>query len=382
MSERNGSTSVGTGTAEIPVVRPPDTSAPQAEPRRPGSGRRAGSPAPEGRPGAGHAAHRAGDGAPAAPDAAPRAAHRHGALGARSPAASWAWCSASSPCSCWPERGELRGPARAGVRRPRPGHARHRRHPARRRGADDAAAGARRRRPPGLGRGDRRPAQRPDPGPAAAAGERRSCCSWRPTSAADRSAERLDARWTASPRPATAMTRRSSVCGARRTTRGPSRPPTKKPDRQRQRGRPGHDGEDDVADGGDRVGDARGRRSSARCRGAGPRRWPSRNIASISTPGGGTEVAAVDARRRRCPAAATRSVGRRVCRAPSAASSRGGRCTRIATEAPAIRNGHHPLEGPGGVSSSSAAPTAPPRTAATPAAAAGGPGLSARAGRR
>jgi hypothetical protein len=32
MSERNGSTSVGTGTAEIPVVRPTDTSPPQADP--------------------------------------------------------------------------------------------------------------------------------------------------------------------------------------------------------------------------------------------------------------------------------------------------------------------------------------------------------------
>ena len=36
-------------------------------------------------------------------------------------------------------------------------------------------------------------------------------------------------RGTARPRPATAMTRRSAVCGARRTTRGPSRPPTKSP---------------------------------------------------------------------------------------------------------------------------------------------------------
>src|SRR5512133_1265011 len=35
MSERNGSTSVGTGTAEIPVVRPTDTSAPQGEPPAP-----------------------------------------------------------------------------------------------------------------------------------------------------------------------------------------------------------------------------------------------------------------------------------------------------------------------------------------------------------
>jgi hypothetical protein len=35
MSERNGSTSVGTGTAEIPVVRPTDTSAPQADPPAP-----------------------------------------------------------------------------------------------------------------------------------------------------------------------------------------------------------------------------------------------------------------------------------------------------------------------------------------------------------
>src|SRR5512132_2071291 len=35
MSERNGSTSVGTGTAEIPGVRPTDTSAPQAEPPAP-----------------------------------------------------------------------------------------------------------------------------------------------------------------------------------------------------------------------------------------------------------------------------------------------------------------------------------------------------------
>jgi hypothetical protein len=35
MSERNGSTSVGTGTAEIPVVRPTDTSAPRADPPAP-----------------------------------------------------------------------------------------------------------------------------------------------------------------------------------------------------------------------------------------------------------------------------------------------------------------------------------------------------------
>ena len=45
---------------------------------------------------------------------------------------------------------------------------------------------ARRRRPPGPGRGDRRPAQRPDAGPAAARCAARSCSSWRPTSAADR----------------------------------------------------------------------------------------------------------------------------------------------------------------------------------------------------
>src|SRR5829696_4202616 len=35
MSERNGSTSAGTGTTEIPVVRPPDASAPPAEPKAP-----------------------------------------------------------------------------------------------------------------------------------------------------------------------------------------------------------------------------------------------------------------------------------------------------------------------------------------------------------
>ena len=37
MSERNGSTSAGTGTTEIPVVRPPDASAPPAEPKAPKS---------------------------------------------------------------------------------------------------------------------------------------------------------------------------------------------------------------------------------------------------------------------------------------------------------------------------------------------------------
>jgi hypothetical protein len=37
------------------------------------------------------------------------------------------------------------------------------------------------------------------------------------------------ARWTASARPATAMTLRSAVCGARRTTRGPRRPPIRQP---------------------------------------------------------------------------------------------------------------------------------------------------------
>ena len=50
--------------------------------------------------------------------------------------------------------------------------------------------------------------------------------------------------------------------------------------------------------------------------------------------------------------------------APRAASSRGGRCTRIATEAPAIRNGTIRSNDPGGVSRSRAAPLIPPRTAA------------------
>src|SRR5687768_17961338 len=35
MSERNGSTSAGTGTTEIPVVRPAEASAPPAEPKAP-----------------------------------------------------------------------------------------------------------------------------------------------------------------------------------------------------------------------------------------------------------------------------------------------------------------------------------------------------------
>ena len=141
------------------------------------------------------------------------------------------------------------------------------------------------------------------------------------------------------PRPATAMTRRSAVCGARRTTRGPSRPPMNRP----------------IARGSaaDQAIEANTMKPTAATALATPRTTffmalprgrvspvPSRNIASMSTPGGGAEVAAVDADRegaQREPAAGRGGTGWSAV--PSAASSRGGRCTRIAAEAPAIRNG-------------------------------------------
>ena len=108
MSERNGSTSAGTGTAEIPVVRRP------SRPAAPAPGARA--------PAAGAAGARRGDGPgadeatwsramqPTAPvtvrprpaDAPARAADRDGPLGARGRWTARAWCSASSPPCSWP----------------------------------------------------------------------------------------------------------------------------------------------------------------------------------------------------------------------------------------------------------------------------------------
>jgi hypothetical protein len=60
----------------------------------------------------------------------------------------------------------------------------------------------------------------------------------------------------------------------------------------------------------------------------------------------------------RCPC-------RAATRAPSAASSRGGRWTRIASDAPPISQGTIRSKASVGVLSSSAAPAAPPPTAAT-----------------
>ena len=179
------------------------------------------------------------------------------------------------------------------------------------------------------------------------------------------SAEGVQAQVDRQGEPATAMTRRERVCGTRRTIRGPSRPPTNSPIASGS-----------AASHATRPGArsparrpswrCRGRRSSARCPAARPRRCRA-GTSRASAPPPPPRSSRRRSRSAKVPSASHRgSRGCGVLAAPSAASSRGGRCTRIATDAPAIRNGTSRSKAPDGVSSRRTAPTAPPRTAATP----------------